>query len=770
MEERTFGHAFPRYLTSFVGRGQDVEELSRLVGDARFVCLVGLGGVGKTRLAAVVAERVSERFTHGVIAVDVEGVSTPTVMCDRIAAALRLREGQAPASDAIARVLRGRRVLLILDGCEALDDASALVLQQLLESTGQLSILATSRRMLRIHGAYHASVLPLPVPPVEEASTWSLAMAEGSAAVRLFVDRARLVTPAFLLTERNVGAVGTLCQRLEGLPLAIELAASWVRALSVDEIVERLEGSHRFLARRTETVPQRHRSLDGLVADTFSLCSHDEQVLWRRMAVFDGSFNLAAVEAVCGSPPLDSDGVLETLGDLVDGSVLTVEHIGDRSRYRLPRIARDYVRARDGEMEAVEERHHAHFATVVEAATQGWSGPGHLALLDELRLDYANIVQAIESGFRHPHLARTSMRMATDMWPMWIMLGRLSAGRRLLRQAAGTATAAAHPTERAVALSAAAYVCVLQGEIHEARELNSAASPARDPSLGAALSLEVAAMIEMSVGRWDACAKLLDRAVDLYGQLDDPRSAVLLIGALGLSVTAAALRGDSARAQTLGSHALSICDEHGDVVWRGYVLYGLGIDAWRQGDYAGAFEVTRKALTSSDELLIAHCVELLAWCAASAGADHDRAARLFGAAHRRWSYLGGPFSGFSSISQHHEQWTAATRAELGASYQDAHREGAALTWTEIMDEVAALGVDLSAGGTTTPEPKGPLTSREFEVAGLIARGLSNRAIAAALGISIRTAESHVDHILTKLQVPNRTRVAGWFLQRVGHSG
>ena len=312
--------SFPQYSTSFVGRESDLAELVARVGTTRFVSLTGPGGVGKTRLISQCLPALGRLFEHGATTVDAVALETSTDLRARIADAVGVRDPDAATEEMLANALRGRRTLLILDGCEGLDDGSRLLIEELLASSRTLSILVATRRALHLDGGLVLVLAPLTVPSAEYEPRSTSALDSDIAqyeAVQLFVDRARLVRPQFELAPTNVQPVAALCRRLDGLPLAIELAASWVRALSVDQIIQRMETSSDFPRAGTSYVAPRHRTLSSLVAGTFDLCTREEQILWARMSVFSESFDLTAVEGVCRGAPLDETDLLDIIAALV---------------------------------------------------------------------------------------------------------------------------------------------------------------------------------------------------------------------------------------------------------------------------------------------------------------------------------------------------------------------------------------------------------------------------------------------------------------------
>ena len=565
--------SFPRYSTSFVGREREATELVNQVANNRFVGLIGPGGVGKTRLAAHAAPGLRQLFDEGLTTVDVVGTVTPAEFRARVADAIGLRDADVASLEALTDALRGRRALLVLDGCELFDSESRMTVQQLLDSSDTLSILATSRRALYVDGGVVLALAPLSVPPAEfELPETGMSPDEVGRyeAVRLFVERARLVRSHFDVTPANAASVARLCRRLDGLPLAVELAASWVRALSVDQIIDRMERSADFPRAGTTNIAPRHRTLGSLVAGTFDLCTPEEQTLWARMTVFRESFDLPAVEAVCGGPPLDGTDLLDTIASLVDQSVVVVDDTSGDSRYRLLRLTREYGATRLGNPDDVRARHREHFDELMSEYVQRWPGPGQIRLLSQVRLDYANIMAAIDWGLHEPETVRASVRMAADLWCFWFAIGRLTEGRSVLGRVAAAPLLDATAVERVRALYFHSYLSVLQGDARSARKLHDTASASQpdvpSDALCRGLDLQLDAMIGMADGDGGNPSASLDQAIATFAQGEDPRTAVMFMDAIGVSVLLAALRGQSDYANELGIRGLAASDENSDVI------------------------------------------------------------------------------------------------------------------------------------------------------------------------------------------------------------
>ncbi|MEW1723243.1 LuxR C-terminal-related transcriptional regulator [Streptomyces sp. NPDC093109] len=738
---------------------------------SRFVGLIGPGGVGKSRLIAEVAQEWAGQYDNGVFVADISEVREPKELCSAIAAAVGMRENASVPLKHIVEGLRQLEAVIVLDGGELLGADGVATVQELLQAGDGTRFVATSRRAIYVDGGTLMTLAPLPVPPMNAWTTNEGAVGYGS--VQLFAERARLVRPDFAVTEHNAEAVAALCRSLDGLPLAIELAASWVRALSVEQINDRMQGSPYFPRAGTRNVAPRHRELRSLTAGTYALCSEPEQLLWRRLTIFDDTFDLAAVEAVCGATPLDDVDLLDVLVSLVDQSVVMVDDNTDPSRYRLLRVTRDYGSEKldnADDRQRLADRRMEHYEHVLRRFTHDLPGPGQFRRLDQLQLDYPNVIAAIDHALATSQSA-IALRMAGDLWNFWFVSGRLTEGTDVLRRVLAAPHEDSDGADRSRTRYVLAYLYVLRDELRLAeRLLNTDRSDNRsaEDGLGEGLGLQVAGMVEMAYGRLDASRERLDHALAVYERLDGARARLLFMDASGVAVLLAALSGDSAQAVALGQRGLAACDDCEDVMWRDYIDYALGVNAWMQSDLRSARRSALSVLRSShDQLLLTHCVELLAWCD-SRGGRHQAAARLFGVADRMWSVLGGYFSGFRFVSEHRERCLSDSRGALGEqAFGEAYAGGGRLSRDELLEAASEEGLARPRREATTP-----LTARELEVAHLLTEGMSNREIARTLAVSPRTAESHVDHILTKLGLVNRTQVATWMLcaDREGRPG
>ncbi|WP_143546211.1 ATP-binding protein [Rhodococcoides fascians] len=726
---------------------------------SRFTCLTGPGGVGKTRLAVEAAKACEGDYRDGVVYVDVSSVADADALVDSLASVLDLRVGPATKLPLLLDNSSDLQLLLLLDSCERLDERCQSVLQTVVSQTS-ITIVATSRRSLNVDGGQIITVPPLSLPPRSVSMT--IEQLQGSEAVELFLDRARLVRPGYEIAPSQAYSVATLCERVDGVPLALEMAASWIRALSVDQIIDRMDANSDFPRGRPGADPH-HRTLEALTAGSFELCNLREQRLWTRLTVFDGSFDLPAVEEICADDYLERSDLLDLIASLVDQSVVVVDDAGAHSRYRLLHMIRDFGSRRfsGADSARVREAHLAYFDQLLSRTNRDLSAVSDDARLQSLESNYANFTSAIRFSCSSPRTAGTGLGMAVELLYFWYASGRLTEGRTLLRYITTAKYSAAAPIEQRQALCVYAYVAVLQSENRLAAKLLQTAATITSVSVdpfGQALYSQVLAMSTLGTVPLTETIDLLDQTIALYERQNDARAAIYLMDTLGVAVLVAAINGNSEHAQKLGNRGLELCESVGDLRWLGYIRFSLAVDHWMCEDHAAASKIVEHIVGyTRDRLLSTHCIELLAWCAERRN-NHEKAATLFGIADRSWQLLGGQFSGFSILRVNRLEQYKLCRAALGEiDFQSAYRRGTETSWADVVSFVQSSG--------SRDDALEQLTRREREVAELIAHGLGNRQIASRLAISQRTVETHVEHILLKLGLSNRTLVARLWIRR-----
>lgn len=751
----------PGELTSFVGRRSQVAEARKLLENTRLVTLTGIGGVGKSRLALRVADTVARDFADGVWLIELGTTRDPTLLVDIVAGALGLRSrGSGPMLDVLLGYLSTRHLLLLLDNCEQVIDAATELTESLLRTCPHLRILATSREGLNVDGESVLAVPPLTIP--DPASTPAPREAREDS-VALFADRGAAVVPGFEVTETNRPHVARICARLDGLPLAIELAAARLRAMSPEQILSRLDDRYGLLTRGRRGAPMRQQTLAWCIGWSYDLCAADEQRLWRRLSVFAGGFELDAAEQVCGGEQTASE-LLDSVSALVDKSILIREDVDRSVRFRMLETVREYGRREAherGEYVDSARRHQDWAADLTLRAEAEWIGPRQSIWVARLERELPNLRAALEFAVSESN--PVAVRMTTALYPLWMMRGRPGEGRRWSARALSRATGA-QTIDHAKALHAAQTMAVLQGDFADAADrlaqLALLAECSTDPVVRALLA-HAQGNYALMIGHADLdhAHHQFAEAVETYERSGE---LILRLDALISLGWSWALLGDPPRSLEYFEQVLAITDSAGETMLRSWALSAAGYVAWRAGDpdrgiraLEGGIEAARLV---ADPLVGAACLETLAWIMSDQH-QHRRAAVLLGAADALVSSTGSAAFVFPDLLVHHETCLRAGKKALGArAFEAGRREGAAMTLR------TAAGFALREPDNATAASSGPgaaLTKRERQVTALVARGLSNKAIAAELVIAQRTAEGHVEHILTKLGFTSRAQIAAW---------
>ena len=461
----------PQQVTSFLGRERERADIKALLGRGRLLTLLGMGGLGKTRLSLQVAEEVMHDFPDGVWFLDLAPLRDPALVVGEAARVLDVHEEPGrPLVETLCMHLKPRRALLILDNCEHLIAASAAVANATLRAAPNLCILASSREALHVPGEQAYPILPLPVP--QRGATPEVLLQ--STAVRLFVERAQLHKPSFTLTEREAPAVAELVSRLEGIPLALELAAARVRSLTVSDINTRLKDRYRILTGGGRVLQERQQTLRALVDWSYDLLNEGEQSTLRRLGVFVGGFDLAAAEEVCGEEPLMPEDVLDILGSLVEKSLVMLEERDDGARYRMLETIRDYAREKleqGGDGAATQGRHCAHYFMMAKEANRGLKGSEQAAWIERVETEHDNVRAATAlalAGGVDPFIA---VKFAVAMLGFWILRGYSTEGRAMVRAALALPEVQASDLAQAHALYVGAALAETQSDYAEARQM-----------------------------------------------------------------------------------------------------------------------------------------------------------------------------------------------------------------------------------------------------------------------------------------------------------
>ena len=757
----------PLELSSFVGRRREVAAARKSLASARLLTLTGPGGVGKTQLALRTARQVRRAFADGVWLVELAAVRDPELLVHAVADALGLRDHsvRAPLA-AVVEHLEDKQLLLVVDNCEHLLDACAVVVAKLLSAAGRLRVLATSRQSLRVEGEHILRVDPLPAPDPERLDR----TVRDYEAVRLFAERAAVAVAGFEVTADNQAAVAAICHRLDGMPLAIELAAARLQTLSPDQLLRRLEDRFPLLVAGSHAALPRHRTLRAAIDWSFELCEPEERTLWARASVFVGGFDLDAAEAICAGGAIEPGRMFDAVAGLVDKSILTKQDHRRRARYQMLDTLHQYGRDRlreTGEEAELRRRHRDYYLALAERSETEWFGPDQVEIAERTRREHANLRVALEFCLSTPGETRAGLRLAAALYFYWDGCGALVEGRRWLDRA--LALDSAPTAARAKALWTSAHIAIGLGAYPSAARMadqcRALALRLGDASL-LAYAVRVLGIAAVMTGDHPRGVTLFEEALAGFDALGELNCTVLLCHQ-ELAFTLVS-QGEFARAVALCRSSIATCERHGEQWVRTYALYVLGYAEWSLGELDRATAHAREALRLKtvfhDLAGVAQVVDLLGWIAAAG--DSPRAATLLGAVQRIWESLGGQarFGAQSWIGPAQACERQARRALGDRAFDAAFARGTGLGLDEAV--AYALGekpqpAKALAAGNAEP----PLTRRERQVAELVTQGLTNKQIADQLVIAQRTAEGHVERILAKLGLHNRTRLAAWMAEQ-----
>jgi predicted ATPase/DNA-binding SARP family transcriptional activator len=592
-------HNLPAALTSFVGRERELSELGALLAKARLVTLTGIGGSGKTRLALEAATAAMGRQRDGVWLVDLAGLADPALVPHRVAAALGAPERAARAPlEVLAEYLRTRELLLVLDNCEDLVDTCAGLAAQLLGSSPGLRILATSRQPLGVRGEVIYSVPTLSTPGTDPPTGERFDRYDS---VRLFLDRASAARPRLEVPHRALVTVGRICRELDGLPLAIELAAGRIEVLTVEEIAAHLGERFRFLRAREDTSVGRHRTLRATMDWSYDLLPEEERLILGRLSVFAGGFTLEAVADVCLEG--DADRALETLARLVEASLVLAEEREGRMRYRLLETVRQYAAERlsaSGEESAVRHRHACHFLALAQTAEPELAGGKQTPWLERLEGEHDNLRASLESLLTRQDPGH-SLRLAGRLFWLWYLHGHYGEGREWLGRVLEVGCGA--PAEdRAKGSWAAGTLAFLQCDYPRAIELLTE-SPELYRQLGdrrgIASSLQVLGSVARERGEYETAVGFHAESLALWRELEDEQGIARSLNYLAF---VAWMRGEPEKAEKLCGEALPLARQLGDkegIVWS---LLNLGASSLYRDEHERASELCAEALDVSGEI------------------------------------------------------------------------------------------------------------------------------------------------------------------------
>jgi non-specific serine/threonine protein kinase len=755
----------PLQLTDLVGRRREISEVARLLAEARLLTLTGPGGSGKTRLALAVASELAEEYEDGVWLVELASLSDPELVPQALASVLGVREApDSPLTETLSDHLQYKTMLLVLDNCEHLIDTSASLAEALLRRCPDLSILATSREALSITGESSWPVPPLSLPDPRRLPTVDGLLHYEAA--RLFVERAKALKPGFEVTEGNAMALAQVCYRLDGMPLAIELAAARTKVLPVEQILGRLEESLRLLSAGGRTAMLHHRTLRATMDWSHALLDRAERTLFRRLSVFAGGFRLEAAEAVGSGEGIEEAEVLDLLTSLVDKSLVLVLEMAERddaTRYRLLETVRQYAREKleeSAEETAVRRRQADFFVGLSERAAPELKGHGQVAMLEILEREHDNLRAAVRFMLDTGDAEAVS-RLAWALWFFWRAHGHQAEWYRYTGEA----------LEEGESLSAEArarLLCVrgvtsyglesIEGT-EQLWEWSAVLFRQTEDGSGLAMALGGMALMALARGEMERSTALFEEGLGLYREAGNEWGAYSILAHLGLIPLG---KGDYARAARYFEEALEGSRELGDRLISSIALHNLAWTSRLQGDHERAARLYKEglgiAVELGDEAGVAYCLEGLASLSA-ADTKPKYKVRLFGASEAILESVGTPLYVQIQDRAVYDHAVEELRSHFG-------EEAFEVAWAEGRAMAPEQAVGYALQPPNVPEQASPsasfpagLSPREVEVLRLVARGMTNARIAQELFISPRTVNGHLTSAYHKMGTSTRTEAA-----------
>ncbi|MFC9556775.1 ATP-binding protein [Rhodococcus sp. NPDC056960] len=766
---RTRSGNVPSTATSFIGRRQQRKEIRDRLAAGRLVSLTGPGGVGKTRLALQVADEMNHLFANGVYFVELASVSHGGDVSAAVVHALGIvDQSNRDTTSKLIDYLRDREILLILDNCEHVLPGAVALISEMLRHSPSTRVLVTTRTSLSVTEEFLYPVPPLTVPV--DAAPVSVESLPQFESIRLLQERAEAACPGFVLDENNAAAAARLCIQLEGIPLAIELAVARMRILSLDQILERLTDRFGLLTTGSRSAAPRQQTLRSLVDWSFALCTEPERHLWARLSVFAGSFDLTSAEGVCGDGYPEDGGhqattTLDLLSSLVNQSILVVEGQESSMRFRMLETIRAYgadILALTGGSEEFRSRHRQYFLDVVENLERSWCGPDQAASAKWMRVERENLNAAFDTASPGDDY---QLELVAGLRYRWYADGYIAEGRRWADEALDAPDVDRAPTPaRATALWVAARVSLLQGD-------HTAAAQRLDECEAVASRLHLADAAAHCLGLRGLAAQLRGDLAEAESRFEVALRELAAVGETAEWLMASfeyavvlSLGGRSADALAVSTSALTVSQQRNERWARSYLKWCQGLDHWIQGHFtaanAAAIDALRDHRDFDPSLGTALMTELLAWIAGSTG-RFERAAQLIGGSRSLWRRTGtelmafGPtLTGYHSACRGQLEQSMTPRALSTALRAGAKRSPTGFIAYALAEQVA----------DSVPEDEPPvLTSRQREIAALISKGMTSPQIAAALVISVRTVESHVENIMTRLGFVSRSQIASWYI-------
>ena len=767
----------PILLSTFIGRSKEINKVKQLILGNRLVTLTGAGGSGKTRLSLEIGHQLAEQYNNNVWFIELAALTDPSHIPQKIVSVLELPEQQEiPCLDLVVKYLSRGRALLIMDNCEHLVLESAEVSAHLLKKCPDLRILATSRERLGITGEVTLLVPPLSLPkqhPWRDPASpqHALDLYTKSESVQLFTARAVANSPEFELTPSNGPWVAEICRRLDGLPLAIELAAAQVRSLTVREIARRLDNRFILLTGGSRTAHPRQQTLEATLDWSYDLLSVNEQIVLNCLSVFVGGATIDAAEFVCAAEDIDTGQVFKALSNLVNKSLVVVDKLEPgETRYRLLETIREYAHKKltqSKEWAATRNRHLEFYLRLAEEAEPKIRGPEEIIWFERLDLEHDSLREALRWALEAKN-AEAGLRLASSLGFFWFVRGHLREGIDWLEKVL--------VYRKGASKSSIAHALMYLGGLLNNRK-------GRD-------------LIQTS--------QILEESLKLYQELEDKTWIAFVLNLLGINATA---QGKYAEAINYLDRSLAIRRELGDPWFIAHTLQNYAFIFLNQGEYERAKNYTEETLIwfqraeyqrgivrtmmdlakiaqisgdseQAEASLIGSLSQLFQfgdlWSAAyaleglaSIAVERDElkhAAKLFGAAKALREAVGMPLQEFEFEHKIYEGDVETLRESLTErEFTRTWMEGQTMTVEQIVEFVSIRSKKTSSCQKEKERFAG-LTEREQEAAVLIAQGLSNREIAESMTVTLKTVEAHVTRILRKLNFDSRVQVATWVVE------
>ncbi len=768
-------HTLPAQLTPLIGREREVAAICTLLHrpHVRLVTLTGAGGIGKTRLGLQVAADLSDAFPDGVYFVNLAPIRDPSLTTSTIAHELGIHEaGTQPLLEAVKASLRDKQLLLLLDNFEQIVTAAPL-LEDLLAACHQLAILVTSREVLHLQAEHLFPVPPLVLPDLTQLPEDEELVQ--FPAVALFLQRAQAILPDLQLTQDNAQAIAEICVRLDGLPLALELAAARIRLLPPKALLARLAQRLQVLTGGWRTLPDRQQTLRNTIQWSYDLLDKKEQRLFQRLSVFVGNWTLEAVEVVCAEEGAETYDVLSVLTQLVNKSLVIVEEQDGEARFRLLETIRHYAHEKlseAGQVEMMCRRHWEWCLRLAEEAEPKLLGMEQAVWLKRLETEHDNLRAALGRSLSAGE-GEIAARLAGALWLFWLAHGHFSEGRKFLDAILANSSSLSASAQSKV-LYGAGELARFQGDYERAHALHAQRLTLHrtlGDNEGIGDALNYLGWVAVFQGDHEQAAKLSEESLARYRELGNKQGVASSL--LGLAL-AALLRREYKRAAALSEESVVIRRQLHDRLDLIYSLVGLALSTTFQGDLERAIQACQEALALSEALGnkngLAYSMEAMAGIAGAQG-QAERAAILFGAAEALRDAIGTPLPpGLRALS---ERLMVTARAQLGEQvFAEALAEGRTMTQEQVLavqgppmmstpNQVESSPAHMAKASPTSPAG---LTAREMEVLRLVVQGLTDAQVAEQLVISPRTVNWHLTSIYSKLQVTSRSAATRYALE------